>query len=228
MPAHMSGAAATCSNAVGDREGVAGVGGDELRVPAVALVARELGAVAEVLPPGTAVEAVAARPAEPRHPDAIALRESGSPRPRATRPSRRSRAPGRAAEPGGAGRRRRGGGRSGRRRTRRPARDPSGAGAGRSVIVRSERRARPIQDHRPHCTYLEAGLTGAPVDVRGHKREAGAPPVARSRIRSPPRRDRRAIGERLADLVDRGAVLERRDVADVGPPVGDGLDDASA
>jgi hypothetical protein len=58
------------------REAVALVGEAQLRVPTVQLVAGEARRVAEVLVPGQAEAAGAARPAEPRHADAVARREA--------------------------------------------------------------------------------------------------------------------------------------------------------
>src|SRR4029078_12760433 len=56
------------------------VGDAELRVASVQVVAREERAVAEALTPGATVPPHAARPAEPRHSDAVARRESAGAR----------------------------------------------------------------------------------------------------------------------------------------------------
>src|SRR5215211_281957 len=68
--------------AVGDREAEALVGHGALRVAAVAVIARELGARAEILAAGEAVLALAARPAQPGHADPVAYREALRPVPR--------------------------------------------------------------------------------------------------------------------------------------------------
>src|SRR5262249_15058372 len=60
-----------------DRKAVARVGHRLLRVPAVDVVPGEAGSVAQVLLAGAAVAALAARPAQPRHADAIADAEAG-------------------------------------------------------------------------------------------------------------------------------------------------------
>src|SRR5581483_1780381 len=62
--------------ALGKGEAEALVGDAELRVAAVELVAREQGAVAQVLAAAAAEGALAARPAEPGHADALALPEA--------------------------------------------------------------------------------------------------------------------------------------------------------
>ena len=65
-----------CVVARGERRAVALVGHDELRVAAVAVVAGEAGAIAEVLAAAQAVAAFATRPAEPGDADGVALGET--------------------------------------------------------------------------------------------------------------------------------------------------------
>ena len=60
----------------GERRAVALVGDDQLRVAAVEVVAREAGAIAEVLTAAPAVAALAVRPSEPGDADGIACCES--------------------------------------------------------------------------------------------------------------------------------------------------------
>ena len=59
-----------------DRKAVALVGDGQLGIAAVDLVAGEAGAVAQILLPAAAILAHPAGPAEPRHPDPVADRES--------------------------------------------------------------------------------------------------------------------------------------------------------
>ena len=82
-PAQSSGAASTSRVAGGERRAVALVGHDQLGVAAVPVVAREAGAIAEVLAAARAVTACAVRPAEPGDADAVAGDESLSPTDRA-------------------------------------------------------------------------------------------------------------------------------------------------